>query len=292
MGWDGAVGPEEGPHAMAHARFETFLLVPEELSERRRRLMMGALSAAVLSMTLGITSWTAEKLGITRVTPPKHSYAVTLQVLESPPPPSAPPPLPAGAKSEASDRADPPDEPVPPEPDVAPVEVVPIDLDARPPARLVVPGAGGAGGGDARGDLSGIPGGTGSKCLLPPCIGTQQVVGRPHVPVPKPAAAEPVQAPIKAVMATSVFTPNPDQATLARTPTGRSHRRPGKTTVSFCIDGSGKTYDVRTRRGFPGDAEVDEICRATVAKWRFSPQRVGGKARSTCTTVTFDIRFE
>jgi periplasmic protein TonB len=278
---------------MAHARFETFLLHPEALAERRRRLMMGALSAAMLSLTLGLASTTADKLGITRVSPPKHTYAVALQVLEPPPPPAAPPPPPvaAAAASDASDRAITPVERVPQTPDEPPVEVEPLDLHARPAARVAVPGAGGTSG-DLRGSMSGIPGGTGARCPLPPCIGTQQVIGRPDVTLPTRAAPEAIKAPFEAVMAASVFTPDPEKARLARTITGRTHRRPGKTTVAFCIDGYGKTYDVRTRRGFPGDAEVDEICRATVSKWRFSPQRVGGKARVTCTAVTFDIRFE
>jgi protein TonB len=277
---------------MSHARFETFAMVPEELTEHRRRLMVGALAAATLSMALGLTSWTADKLGISRVAPPKHTYAVPLQVLEPPPPPAPPPAAPAAATNDADDRpaAQDADEPVPPEPDDAPMEVVPIDLDARPQARVAVP-TGLGGGGKSGSGVPGIPG-TGSGCLLPPCIGTQPMIGRPIVPQPKTPAAEPVQAPIKAVMATSIFTPNPDQSRLSRTETGRSHRRPGKTTVAFCIDGGGKTYDVRTRRSFPGDPEVDEICRSTVSKWRFSPQRVGGKARSTCSSVTFDIHFE
>ncbi len=277
---------------MAHARFEMMLMmVPEELAERRRRLMTSALMAATLSMGLGLLSWTADKLGISAVTPPKHAYSVTLQLLEPPPPPAAPPPLPAAAAT-TQDPARATHEVVPPEPDVAPIEVQPLDLDARPKVRLTMPSkVGGGSGGPAGIAGPGIPG-VGGRCLLPPCIGTE-IVDRPPVSQPQPPATiEPTQAPIKAVMASSIFTPDPDKQRLSRTPTGRSHRRPGNTTVSFCIDGDGKTFKVRTRSGFSGDPEVDEICRATVARWRFSPQRVGGKARTTCTSVTFDIRFE
>jgi protein TonB len=288
----GPNAPREERETMSHVRFETWLLVPEELAERRRRLMMGAMSAAVVSMTLGMASWTADKLGISPVAPPKHTYAVTLDLLEAPPPPSPPPPV-RGAIVEnddsKNDAAD-PEEPVPPEIEEVPTEVMKIDLDARPQAHVPVPsGVAGAGGGSS--GPPGVPGGSGTRCPLPPCIGTQ-AIGRPMIPQPKPPASEPVQAPIKAVMATSIFTPDPDKARLSRTTTGRMDPRPGKTTIAFCIDGNGKTFDVRTRRGFPGDAEVDEICRTTVAKWRFSPQRVAGKARTTCTAVTFDIRFE
>lgn len=274
---------------MSHVRFEAWTLDSEELTERRRRLMMGALAAATLSMALGLMSWTAERMGITRVAPPKHSYAVTLQVLEPPPPPSPPPPV-SAAVVEREDSGAETDDPVPPEPEEVPTEVLEIDLDARPQARVPVPTGLGSGGGS--GSLTGLPNGVGTRCALPPCIGTQQVIGRPNIPQPKPPAPEAVHEPIERVMASSVFTPNPDQSRLARTPTGLTVRRPGKTTVAFCIDGSGKTYDVRVKRRFPGDHEVDEICRSTVAKWRFTPQRVGGKARSTCSSVTFDIRFD
>lgn len=276
---------------MSHVRFETWLVVPEELAERRRRLMMAALAAATLSMTVGLASWTASRLGISPVAPPKHAYAVTLEVLEPPPPPAPPPAAPAASSHHADERPATPDEPVPPEPDEAPSEVLALDLDARPKARVAVPSPTGAGGHGGVPGIAGSPG-IGARCPLPPCIGTQPIVGRPMIPQPKPPAADPVQAPLAAVMATSLFAPDPEKARLARTTTGRTHRRPGKTTVAFCIDAGGKTYDVRTRRAFPGDPEVDEICRSTVSKWRFSPQRVGGKARSTCTTVTFDIRFE
>jgi protein TonB len=286
----GPARPEEELETMTHVRFEAWTLDAEELTERRRRLMMGMLAAATLSMTLGLTSWTAERLGISRVDPPKNSYAVTLQLLEPPPPPSPPPPPAGVVADDKSDATAKPDDPVPPEPEDVPTEVLKIDLDARPQARVSVP-TGIAGGGGGTGTITGIPGGGGTRCALPPCIGTQQVIGRPNIPQPKPPA-ETVHEPIERVMASSVFTPDPDQSKLARTTTGLGHRRPGRTTVSFCIDGGGKTYDVRVKRRFPGDDGVDEICRATVARWRFSPQRVGGKARSTCSSVTFDIRFE
>jgi hypothetical protein len=277
---------------MAHARFETLLLIPDELAERRRRLMVGALAAAAVSLGVGVLGVAAERLGISRVDPPKTMVSIALHVLEPPPPPSPPPPVSSAVETSATDDAAPDeDRPLEPEPDLAPAEVLPLDLDARPKARTAVPGVGGRPG--VPGGVPGIPGVPGGKpgCLVPPCVGTQPI-DRPMVPQPR-TSGDPVQAPIKAVMATARFTPDPDQARLGRTPTGRGQRKPGSTTVAFCIDGSsGKTYDVRTRRGFPGDAEVDEICRSTVARWRFSPQRVGDKPRSTCTSVTFDIRFD
>ncbi|MCX4245684.1 hypothetical protein [Paraliomyxa miuraensis] len=275
---------------MAHARFETLLTIDEGLADRRRRLLMGGALAMTLSMGMGVMSWTASKLGISSVAPPKSFYSVTMAVLEAPPPP-APPPAPAGGAAQDERREAPPDEVVPDEPEVAPTEVVKLDLDAPPKVRATVPGKA-LGGGPGIGRSPGVPGGTGTHCPLPPCLGTQQVISGPPIHRPEPPKEPPIKAPIATVMASSVFTPDPDQAELARTPTGRTHRSPGKTTISFCIGGDGKTHDVRVHRGFRGDPEVGEICRKTVAKWRFSPQRVGGKVRSTCSSVTFDIRFE
>lgn len=276
---------------MGHARFDTFLMVDEGLAERRQRLLMGGALALALSLGMGALSWTASKLGISAVAPPKSFYTVTMGMLDAPPPP-APPPAPAGGGAEDDRKTATPEEVVPDEPDIAPTEVAELDPDPRPRVKATVPGAA-TGSGNPLGRGPGIPGGTGTHCPLPPCLGTQQVIGRPHVPQPKPPPKDdPIQAPIKTVMAASVFTPDPDQAKLSRTPTGRTHRSPGKSTISFCIGGDGKTHDVRIRGRFRGDAEVDEICRQTVAKWRFSPQRVGGKARATCSVITFDIRFE
>lgn len=246
--------------------------------------------AVTLAAGMGATSWVAAKLGITAVTPPKSFYSVTFERLEAPPPP-APPPAPAAGGATEDERDAVPEED-PPEPEAAPTEVVKLDLQARPrPRTTSIPGDA-TGKGGPLGSPLGIPGGAGPHCPLPPCVGTQADFGRTTIPRPEPTRAAPIQAPIRTVMASAVFTPDPDQATLGRTPTGRSHRSPGKATISFCIDGRGKTYDVRVRRGFRGDAEVDEICRKTVARWRFSPQRVAGKARSTCSSVTFDIRFD
>lgn len=278
---------------MDAARFETLIGHHDELSERRRRLMTSALMAAVLSLSAGTMAWVGGKLGISAVAPPSNAYQVTFQVAEVPPPPS-PPPAPRGGLADGAKDDEPstPDEIVPEPKDEAPPEVAPLDLEARPRRSTGVPTDGTGKGPAGRGLGPGIgPGGPSSgTCLLPPCVGTTTIATtRPRIePPPVPTA----RAPIDTVMGTSIFAPDPDPRALASTPTGRSHRQSGRSSVSFCIDKGGKTFDVRTRTGFRGDAEVDRICRQTVSKWRFKPMRVGGQARTTCTTVTFDIRFE
>lgn len=274
---------------MTHARFDTLLGVADALDERRRRLMVSTLMAAVLCMGAGTLAWVGDKLGIAAVTPPKNAYAVTFEVLTPPPPP----PPPKGVASTSTDdqpRVVERPEVRPPEPEPALLEPI---LSTRPAKPSGPTGPGPTSTGDKGpigvpwGEVGGDPR---SKCL-PPCLGTTPAIDRPPVPTPRPSEA-PVKAPIKAVMAKAIYTPDPDAKALSRTPTGLTSRRPGTTTVEFCIDGDGRTYEVRTRSRFSGDPEVDRICRQTVKKWRFHPQRVAGKARSTCSAVVFDIRFD
>ncbi len=274
---------------MTHARFGALLIDDPELAERRRRLMMSGTLALTLSLGVGMLTWVGDKMGVSAVSPPKNAYAVTLQLELSPPPPPSPPPAPPGPKDASS--AVTPDE-VPPavEPEAAPLE----SPDPRPAPKTSgpstsPPGPSGGGGGSDKGSI-GMPPGPG--CLIPPCIGDTVTppitISRPPVRTP-PA---PAVVPQSAVMARARFSPNPDPKRLAQTPTGRSHRTPGSSVVSFCVDERGETYDVKTKRGFRGDPEVNRICRETVARWRFTPMRVQGQARKTCSSVRFDIRFE
>ena len=134
--------------------------------------------------------------------------------------------------------------------------------------------------------------------MVPPCLGTgTSPIGTPFStkpPVPRPTTTEKpdkVVAKINVVRANALYSPDPDRAKLARTTAGTMNRRSGKSAVSFCVSEAGKAVDVRTSSKF-GDDEVDRICRDTVKQWRFRPFQVDGKSRKTCSTVTFDIRFD
>lgn len=272
---------------MSYARFDALLGVDETFNAQRRRMMTSAMLAATVCMSAGMATWVGDKMGIAAVAPPKSIYEVSVQLFEAPPPPP-PPRLPATAVD--TDTSDPTpattSKPITePEPDDAPLEVAKIDLNAKPRRTTHgVPGPDGGGGGAGVGSLIGGP--TGPGCMLPPCIG----VTPPRTP--RPTAVAPERAPIKAVMARAIYSPDPDPRKLALTPTGRNRSQSGRTKVSFCIDAKGKTYDIRATQRFPGDVQIDQICRQTVQKWRFRAMKVGGQARSTCTTVTFDIRFD
>ena len=68
-------------------------------------------------------------------------------------------------------------------------------------------------------------------------------------------------------------------------------KRPGTNETSFCVDVDGKTVDVKTKRKFPNDPKVDEICRDFIKKWRFKPFIVGGKPVKTCSVAEFNLKF-
>ena len=107
-------------------------------------------------------------------------------------------------------------------------------------------------------------------------------------------AAKSVKKPLEAVMAQSVFSPDPDQKRLSATKSGTFDKRPGDNKTSFCVNTLGKTVKVKTSKKFRegDDPKVDEICRQTVEKWRFKPFIVGGKPVEMCSTVTFKISFK
>ena len=272
----------------ATMRFSTYL-EGQATDPRARARFQLATMAALAAMSLGgVLAWTADRLGLERVSAPTIDYAVFFEIGDIPPPPSAaPPPRPqASAASEVDER----DDEVDPDPAV-PLEDTDLDLDPVRPKHA------------ARGDttIPGVPTGTGpgvpgAACLVPPCVGTDPIGSSftPGVrkPVEKPEKDDRVIEKIGVVKENAIYSPDPDDKKLLRTKTGTFDRRPGTSAVSFCVDPSGKVVDVRTKTRFPGDPEVDRICRETVSGWRFRPFTVGGHAKKTCSTVSFQIRFD
>jgi TonB family protein len=106
-----------------------------------------------------------------------------------------------------------------------------------------------------------------------------------------PRPSKPETTAISALRAVALRDPDPDPRKLRAT-RAASTGRPGQSEVSFCIDAAGRVHEVRTTRRFPGDPEVDRICRETVEGWRFRPFLAGGKPHRTCSRVSFTIEFE
>ncbi len=96
--------------------------------------------------------------------------------------------------------------------------------------------------------------------------------------------------PIEAVMAHSLYTPDPEAKALAGTKAGLFDRRPCTSVIAFCVDEKGVSRDVHSERSCY-DPKVDEVCRLAVKKWRFKPFIVNGDAQEICTEVSFDLRF-
>jgi len=278
-------------------RFSTFLAGQTiEPSVRQRQLTSAAAAVAALSIA-GALAWTGDKLGIRPVDPPTLQYAVTLDLGATPPPPAPVPKAPKQAAAAAASAT--PDEPVTahrpqrtPEPSTTATETA--ELDPTEPVRGTstdtgskVPGTGvpGIRGPGGPGGPPGGPPAIGS-CEAPPCV----PFGRP---TPVNRTPERIHKPVGVVKANAIFSPDPDQRRLARTKTGIM-RRTGRasSSVSFCVTTRGSVTDVRTTKRFPGDPEIDRICREAVSKWRFNAFVVDGKRRKTCTTTTFQIEFD
>ena len=69
--------------------------------------------------------------------------------------------------------------------------------------------------------------------------------------------------------------PDPDLKKLAATQAAVG-KASGRSTVRFCVTPEGKTEDVTIVERFPGDPEIDRICRETVEKWRLRPFMTDG----------------
>jgi len=279
-------------HAHSQPRFSTYLAGHRTDPAARRRLIVAAIASTVTVAVAGAFGWTADKLGIQPVDAPTAHQAIMLEVGPPPPPPANPPPQPSGgAASDESPPDDAPRQPTPvrraaPASDDADDSAVDLEKPATgvPGPTGVPSGPTGVPGIPGLGDGPGVPGSFGPPC--PTC--------KRKPPTPRNDGARgPVTKPVSVVKANAIFTPDPDQKALSRTKTGLM-RPQGKSTtkVSFCVTTKGAVSDVKTAKRYPGDPEVDRICRDAVKKWRFRPLLVGGRAHKTCTTTTFVIEFE
>ena len=184
---------------------------------------------------------------------------------ELPPPPKGPPPPPPQECRGCAKMAIP----------VSPIKnanatdrVLPVGVPGGVP--------GGMPGGVPGGVIGGVPGGVlGGQLGVP--------LKRRSFEAPKPLAA---------VIARALATPNPDANRLQKTQAARGGRDPGTNKTAFCVDIRGRATAVRTKTKFPGDPEVDEICRDAVKKWRFRPFILDGRPIKVCSVAVFEIAFD
>lgn len=248
---------------------------------RRRLAIAFALATAALVST-AIATVGVQRLSITRVAAPtvELDFVMTTSV---PPPAAVPPPeVDHAALAEAD------------------------DAEAQPPPRAsrtreASPRAAGevgeGGDGDdadlgASGPVRDGPHLLGSPPSGPPCPipGTCSGPGPTRRAGTEARSDTRVLEPLAVVRARALAIADPSPEALARTAAALA-RRDLRVVISFCIDASGHTSEIRTVRS-SDDAEVDRICRAAVGKWRFRPSTVAGRASTTCSETTFDIRFD
>jgi len=254
--------------------------------QRLQRLTLAA--AIALSVTAASIAgvWTLERLHIDRVGGPTATpfELMSFSVLPPPKPVTPPPPPTYGDEPEqASDPAPTSRVARPDQPDHA--------SDQTDPSPRGLAGLGASGSGE-RG--AGIPTGPGcapglcGPSLIPgsgtPCIGPSCAK-----PGPPSVAAAPGRVEFSALRCLACA--DPDRDLLRKADMG-SRKRSGAVGVRFCVDTRGHVEpgSVEISRSF-GDATIDDITRAAVRRWRFSPMKVAGQPRRACTQTQFQIHF-
>lgn len=255
----------------------------------RARMMMALLASLAVTSAAGSLSWAAGRLSIGTVGPPQGSEMLELTLMADMPPEQAKPPERAQSSSES-------------EPSVAAAKMTTRPRRGERPTQEDGPPTEDAGArrsvGDPTGSETGEAGIPGPKaqpgCLGVGCVPNGPIGKPPSVGVPtKPRTVDTTErAPLSVLKARSIYTPDPPSAALAKTKTGLGSHAPGRVKVEFCVGTDGRVSSTKVTKRFGSDPEVDRICKAAVKKWRFKPARVAGKARTTCSDVTFDIRFD
>ena len=264
--------------------FEHYMTYQAVDPRRQKAIMAASVVSGIVTFSMIVFAWAANKMDISKVEPPTINYIVFQLAMEEPPPPPPPPPPPAGDTEEVEEeKEDVPDEEVPEEEIVQPKETP----DKVPEAKKVGKSGSRVPGGVPGGIPGGVPGGVVGGVLGGQLGG--QLGGVATKRDPQQAAA---MQPVASVMQQAIYAPDPTSKDFESTKAARFDKRPGTNKTSFCIDPSGKVVDVRTKQKFPGDPKVDEIIRDKIAKWRFKPFVVGGKPVKTCTVATFDLKFK
>lgn len=256
----------------------------------RARMMMALVASLAVTTAAGSLSWAAGRLSIGTVGPPQGTDMLELSLLSDMPPQQAKPP----ERPEASESET--------ESSVAAAKMTTRPRRGETPSNDDGPPTEDPGKhrsvGDSTGSDTGHTGITGIRnqrgCLGVGCVPNAPVGKSPvHVPATRPRTVDTTErAPLSVLKARSIFTPDPSSAALAKTKTGLGSHAPGRVKVDFCVGTDGRVSSAKVTKRFGSDPEVDRICKAAVKKWRFKPARVAGKARTTCSDVTFDIQFE
>ncbi len=256
----------------------------------RARMMMALVAAMGVTVSAAAASWAVGKMSVRRVGAPNPlavielAMAVDLPQSQAEPPPRPEPVEPAAAAtSPAATGAS------QPAPDEAPTET-PSELPSPRTQPASTPE-----GGEGVPGVPGVPGLGGPGCLGAGCVpgGPPRPPRRVGVFTPRQTETDTtVREPLSSIRVRSLYTPDPKTADLAKTKTGLGARRPGTVEVEFCVGPNGRVANAKVVHGFSGDPGIDRVCKNAVKSWRFKPAQLNGKARTVCSEVSFEIRFD
>ena len=256
--------------------FDEYLQVQIIDPKRKWRMLMAMnISGAIAGFSL-LLVWMTEKMQITRVEPPAANY-VMVEMLNLPKPilPIAQQIQRISSKAEATSVTSQKPNYTTAKQNLGSKNSEPEQTDDAGETQTSKQGIG-------------IPGTheCGATCNL---IGSIHGQGSAVPPTSNQASQPPKQ--IAFSRSQCIACADPEQKQLQATNAAHSGRAGGRNVTHYCISPSGQVTDVSTEKAFPGDPEVDRICRETVRKWRFKPSLVNGQPLKTCTSVTFNLHF-
>lgn len=270
--------------------FEATLYTADPDRQRLQRLTLAAAIALAATTVMLASAWSLERMHIDRLAGPAQQFEL-LQLSLLPPKLIDPPPPPpvihpkggdAGPSQSATETK--PDDPKPLE-----VDSDPSPTDPKPPTD-----AGPLTHGNTIPDFGGGIGCPGGTCLNnhktaeteTPCVGP--LCGNHGGSTANDVAPKEVEFSALRCLACA----DPDRAALRKT-AASLQARDGTVVARFCVDLSGRVEpnSIKIERSH-GDAAVDQITRAAIEGWRFSPMKVGNQTRRACSRAKFNIRFD
>ena len=122
-----------------------------------------------------------------------------------------------------------------------------------------------------------------------PAPAANEAVAAPE-PTPEPTPGESEFVDPEKIGELIIYTPDPDRRKLAATSAAKAKKRVSAR-VNYCIDRTGKTYDIEVAEGTTAPDDLLEVLKKTVEGWRYKPPKALGGGTSVCTYMVFNLNF-